>query len=331
MNRLTSLLAIVFAACFTQDLAAQLPPQSTAVLCMYEAPLGEMRKGVYPAYPGSAWSMDGGTTWRQSGLLTSMTNDVARSGTGRLHFLATDAGLFASSDTGRFWTQITDGSMGAALCVLPTSDALWLGTSVGLFVSTNDGRNWESRTNGLPPLDGTYVSALLEMNGTLLAGTAAGVFASTDAGRSWRQSLRVPVHRLTASAAAPGTIAAITEAQTLQLSTDGGATWQEAMSGLPASAVTAYAFHPTDPATRLIAIAQHGVMRSSDAGRTWTYVNGGITNLHLTALAFDPLNPAIVFAGSGSGAYLSRDGASTWSYSAVRLGYVSAIRFFTEK
>lgn len=331
MKRSTLFLTTTFAICLIQSLAAQTSAVSTAVLCMYEAPLGEMRKGVYPAYPGSAWSMDGGTTWRQSGLLTSMTNDVARSASGRLHFLATDAGLFASSDTGRLWSQITDGSMGAALCVLPTADALWLGTSVGLYVSTDEGRSWEQRVNGLPPLNGTYVSELLDINGTLLTGTAAGAFASTDKGHTWRQVMRAPVHRLIAGMAAPGTIAAITEAQTLQLSTDGGATWQESMTGLPAAAVTAYAFHPTDPAVRLVAIAGHGVMRSTDAGRTWAYVNGGITNLQLTALGFDPLNPSIAYAGSGSGAYLSRDGASTWSYSDVRLGYVSTIRFFTEK
>lgn len=332
MKRPTLFLAITFALCLAQDLAAQAPAANTAVLCMYDAPLGEMRKGVYPAYPGSAWSTDGGTTWRQSGLLTSTTNDIARSSSGSHHFLATDLGLFVSTDTGRSWSQYTDGSMGAALCVLPTSNALWLGTAVGIYVSTDMGRTWELRTNGLPALDGTYVSALVETRGTLLAGTAAGVFVSTNQGSTWQPTqMREPVQHLITNAAAPLTIATVTEAQTLHISTDAGVTWTDAMTGLPARAVTAFAFHPTDPATRLVAIAQHGVMRSTDAGRTWSYVNGGITNLHLTALGFDPANPSIAYAGSGSGAYISRDGASTWSYSDVRLGYVSAIRFFAER
>lgn len=332
MKRPTLFLATTFVLCLTLDLAAQTPAVSTTVLCMYDAPLGEMRKGVYPAYPGSAWSTDGGTTWRQSGLLTSMTNDVARSSSGTHHFLATDLGLFVSTDTGRTWSQHTDGSMGAALCVLPTANALWLGTAVGIYMSTDAGRTWELRTNGLPALDGTYVSALAGNESTLLAGTAAGVYVSTNQGRSWQPTpMREPVQHLITNTAAPQTIATVTEAQTLHISTDAGATWTETMAGLPARAVTAFAFHPTDPSVRLVAIAQHGVMRSTDAGRTWSYVNGGITNLHLTALGFDPANPTTAYAGSGSGAYISRDGASTWSYSDVRLGYVSAIRFFAER
>ncbi len=316
-----------------QGLVAQQAKNSTIVLCMYEAPLAEMRAGMYPAYPGSAWSMDGGTSWKQSGLLTSTTNDIARSMTGSHHYLATDAGLFVSADRGSTWKQCTDGSMGAVLSVLPLSDGVWIGTVTGVYHSANEGQSWVTHSTGLPALDGTYVTCLMHTEDALLASTGAGVFARSKDGGDWqpRGLPSIAIRTLVQSPVDPKTIVALTESQGLSLSTDAGRTWNDAQRGLPSPNITAYAFHPTDPATRLVAIAQHGVMRSTDAGVTWAYANGGLSNLQLTSLGFDPANPSIALAGSGSGAYISFDGAGSWSNSNVRLGYVSAIRFFSER
>ncbi len=116
--------------------------------------------------------------------------------------------------------------------------------------------------------------------------------------------------------ASPGTRYVGGTAGAVLKSTDGGATWSRASSGLPRAAVNGLARHPGD-GNVLFAATASGVYRSSDGGISWIAANSGIDLLPVNAIAVDPSNGSILYAGAGSGTtgavFKSVDGGTTWT------------------
>jgi hypothetical protein len=101
--------------------------------------------------------------------------------------------------------------------------------------------------------------------------------------------------------------------------TDGGAHWTAANSGLPDSivasefTVTALAINPQTPSTVYAAIAfsggPAGLWKSVDGGANWQ----NVFTQNVYALAIDAQNPSTVYAGVDSGVARSTDGGATWT------------------
>jgi len=135
-------------------------------------------------------------------------------------------------------------------------------------------------------------------------------------------------------------------------STDGGATWNAASSGLPA--VQAFPTEPWPPNVRVNALAidpvhpgsrgalRHrvarertlyaaiganvsyggGLFQSTDGAASWNAVNSGLPDsLFIDAVAVDPRNPNILYVAGNTGVFRSGDGAASWT----RVGNLSNV------
>ena len=97
-------------------------------------------------------------------------------------------------------------------------------------------------------------------------------------------------------------------------STNGGATWSFANTGLPEGDVFAIAIDPTTTSTLYAALSGQGVFKSTDGGATWNASSTGITSIFLSALAIDPSTPSTLYLGTTSGGvFKSTDSGANWS------------------
>jgi ligand-binding sensor domain-containing protein len=294
----------------------------------YFAPPPSGLSKAAPVYQGFARSTDRGTTWRSLGWLTSFVSGFAIDprNPGRI-VLASDYGVLLSENGGEKWKLTSDWSMPPVLAVRLRGTEIWAATARGIFVSSDDGRQWTARSAGLPVPNGNYVSDILFTSDALLAATADGVFRSADEGKSWTRSglNGEEVFRFVSHPTHSETIAAISQAAGLWVSTDGGRLWDSRGTALPSKRIKCAAFDPRDPRTLLAGTADMGVLRSPDLGQKWELSSGGLTNFNITSLLFDPDIPDRVYAGAENGAFVSDNRGKTWQAFTVRLGYVSGM------
>lgn len=241
-----------------------------------------------------------------------------------------------------------------ALVIDPkNSSILYAGTARGIFKSTDRGQNWRPINSGLTAItiaalaiDPQNPSAIYAGIGAIV-GTGAQIFKTTDGGNSWSEaSFGLPpvppgrgswrhVSVIAIDPQTPRTVyAGITtphDAPALFRSTDGGATWNAAHSGLSVDSggVDTLAIDPQD-FTTIYAAGAFGVFKSTDRGSSWSPANSGLPpcngtyNVFLchTSLAIDPQNPRTLYAGIyGVGVFKSTDGGTSWS--AANTGPVS--------
>ncbi|MGZ3429279.1 MAG: WD40/YVTN/BNR-like repeat-containing protein [Polyangia bacterium] len=98
----------------------------------------------------------------------------------------------------------------------------------------------------------------------------------------------------------PATLYAATADQGVDKSSDAGATWSAASSGLQSMNTTAIALAPSQPAT-LYVTTDKGVHQSLDGGATWAPYNAGLGASEVNALAVDPTDPLSAFAATWDG------------------------------
>ena len=233
-----------------------------------------------------------------------------------------DAGAYRSTNGGASWTPVgwynpvqsyLGGFIGGSVFVLTVApdDSLdgnsFAGTSTGLYRSNNRGENWYQRDTGLAPLTVRSIAAAPGDPHTLLAGT------------SYFDHVRFDTSDL------------IESDGDLQLSADGGQTWQDVTGQL--DRVQHVAFSP-DFANDQTAFAttglvgQHGyanggAYRSTDGGHNWSAV---LTSTVCGALAISPNyasdHTVWVSASSGplgAGLLVSTNGGNSWSMLAATL------------
>jgi hypothetical protein len=124
--------------------------------------------------------------------------------------------------------------------------------------------------------------------------------------------------------AADDVVLAVTS-QGLYLSSDGGASWYAANSGLPRTDLNSAAISPdyANDRTMFVGTAEHGLLRSTDGGATWDAFNTGIEARNVRAIAFSPdyANDGTVFVGTAkswygtwglAGVYKSTDRGQSW-------------------
>jgi photosystem II stability/assembly factor-like uncharacterized protein len=104
-------------------------------------------------------------------------------------------------------------------------------------------------------------------------------------------------------------------------STDGGANWSAANSGLPNSAVSTLAVDAQRAGTVYALVESDGIFKTTDWAATWTAVNCGLPLEHnsIDSLVVDPRNTEIVYAGTFPGVFKSTDGGQSWMAANVGL------------
>ena len=213
---------------------------------------------------------------------------------------------------------------------------LWVASGDGLFWFQQEGAAWSQVGHALAGSDLTCVEA---SDGAVIVGSVDGVMRSLDSGATWQAAdagLTVRHARSVAShPAVPGLVLLGTEPAAIFRSEDYGATWTNCpeIAGLRK---TGRWFLPYSPESGCIrGLAFHGeqayaaaevggALRSNDAGRTWQLTEGstGVAefqdppphHIHpdVHSILTHPGSADLVYAPTGGGFYLSRNGGKMW-------------------
>jgi photosystem II stability/assembly factor-like uncharacterized protein len=158
------------------------------------------------------------------------------------------------------------------------------------------------------------------------ASGAAGLFKTVDAGLSWSHSdaglLPGSLVRVVLAPGAPATIYVAAAPLFFGLeeagggvfkSTDGGATWAAASSGLERSGfLSDLAIDPQTPAT-LYAAAGNRVFKSVDGAASWIDSGAGLRpGATVNTVVVDPVQPSTLYAGTSIGVWKSLDAGASW-------------------
>ena len=252
--------------------------------------------------------------------------------------------VFKSTDGGSIWNDANSGLPGGGIG--DDSFAPWGAFAIdpknpstvyvsrlnsGVYKSTNGGASWRPANSGMPmnsPGDfrSCCVTAVMidpQNPNTLYVSSRNGViFKSTNGGATWNAASSVlpppfllqpgPGSKVLAiDPQRTGTLYAATQ-NGVSKSTDSGASWRPANSGLRAAPVSSVVINP-----QISSFIYAGNLLTTDAGNSWFALSSGLQ--FGVVLAIDPLTPGTVYAGrttdgdSCSGSiFKSLDGGQSW-------------------
>lgn len=238
----------------------------------------------YPDNPRVFKTADGGTSWTSVGRLPdyNVNHLVVDPHQSSYLYGMTSAAVWRSTDGGASWASyaLPATAMGIAADPLVPGRLFVSGYSYStfqvpvVFISTNYGQSWSSTTID-PDTGYAYCVACDPVHtGTVYAGCANGLVSKT---------------------------------------TDGGAHWSSASSGLPTTAyVQAMAVNPGNTDI-VLAAASNGAYRTTDAGGSWSKVGSMSATFDV---ALTPANPALAYClgyDSTARLYVSTDSGATWA------------------
>src|SRR6266436_1884451 len=236
--------------------------------------------------------------------------------------------LLITMDGGGNWTPKNVGTANRAIQILaidknsPSTIYAGSGFNGGIFNSTDGGATWTALNTGLtnpacpaividPTSSNILYASLIPQN----FGPATGVYKSVDGGNTWTSS-GLSGTQVSALAVYPqnhlnvyaGTVFGLSK------STNGGASWSNANTGLTFGGPTAIVIDPTTPTTLYIAAGGGGVFKSTNSAGNWTQVNNGLTTTTVRALVMDPTAASTLYVGtSGGGVFKTADAGASWS------------------
>lgn len=196
------------------------------------------------------------------------------------------------------------------IAVAGTSDA-------GLFASTDSGHTWTA-SKTLSGFTVRALAASANEPGRFVAGTTQGVYLSTDAGNTWSRisdPMNLEMLGITAVAIDPQNPQVI-YAGTTHLpwkTTNGGKTWESIHTGMiNDSDVFSIFIDPHSP-DRVFASACSGIYRSANQGDVWQKMMGiPNTSRRTHVIQLDPTAPSTIYAGTTMGLFRSNDAGGTW-------------------
>jgi photosystem II stability/assembly factor-like uncharacterized protein len=232
--------------------------------------------------------------------------------------------VFKTATGGASWTSVgrlPDYNVTALRVDPHQSDYLYGMTSSAVWRSTDGGASWTSA--GLPASAMGITTDPLVPGRLFVSGYSYSTYAipvvmiSTNYGQSWSMVTLDPDTGYTYCAACDpvhaGTVYAGCAYGLVFKSTDGGAHWDSAGPGLPATSyVQALAVNPQNPEI-VLAAASDGLYRTTDAGGSWARADE-ITMAFDVALT--SANPALAYClgyDTLPCLYVSTDSGATWA------------------
>ena len=278
---------------------------------------------------------DGGNWTRQSttppGFLYEFAADAGQPG----HLmLATTRGMMRSVDAGLTWQRTQTGVYGGyflglkALANGAGQFALLGSSPAGPFVGSVSDVNWPSvagtGASGVPGTNSLSYQSFLEPVSAdgklLLLGTAGHLYKSVNAGSTWTQpSTEFSADELVAAFLNPQNLSlgyAATASRGVLKTTNGGATWLAASSGLGTTKLCSMAVDASNPSVLYAGSSSadpRGIYRSTDAANSWQAVNRGLESRSVCRIVIDPVQSKTIYALTDAGTYKSLDRGDSWT------------------
>jgi hypothetical protein len=224
-------------------------------------------------------------------------------------YLASNFGLFVSTDGGFNWTQGAAPAGDVRSLVLdPTSPAaariLYAGiTGSGVFQSTDGGLNWT------PVLSATTPAVASKLAGGGFSKVVVALAPATSTPNP--AGIQVIYTTMVGTGGAPDPLGVFR-------STDQGNTWNEqAATGLPGTTYGGYSFHmavdPASPGDGIGDIIYYGTLsqaRSTDAGSSFVGLSGLHADTHAWAFAPQSGPLSVVYCGNDGGLFSCTSGVN---------------------
>jgi hypothetical protein len=274
--------------------------------------LGLLAAGLLAVTPAA---VAGTNAWTRAGLADqSLTSIVSTSSA--LYAGAQAGGIQRSPDGGVTWSGAGLDGLGISRLVPDPADAATLyavvdGDAFGggtLRRTTDSGTTWNAvDVPGVAERDVAVVA------GNLYVATTGGIYMSADNGGSWTlrglsgYGVGHGPRRVTVAPTDPDRLYAavkIPGGDQVRRSTDGGATWSDAGAAMGTDSLYGIAVGPAD-ADQVYAASATGPFRSADGAVTWVDMGSYAYGVVATSAG-------IGFATS-AGAFVSRDGGSSWT------------------
>ncbi|MFL6110245.1 MAG: WD40/YVTN/BNR-like repeat-containing protein, partial [Catenulispora sp.] len=231
-------------------------------------------------------------------------------------YAATTNGVFRSGDGGQHWTvaAATLGTPFGDLAVASGDPQKVFASSVyGLYKSSNRGATW-SLAHGF----GSYRVAVSADGSVVYSVSTGGPIRSSDGGVTFGSPgsgfpAATSVMALVLDPQNADTVyAALLSNAGVYKSTDGGAHWTAANTGLTASAYYSLAIDPANSSVLYTGPGPGRIFKTTDAGASWTELTNGLGTSFYHSIAISN-SPPTVIAVTDSGYYKSTNAGSSWT------------------
>ncbi len=252
---------------------------------------GQVIAAGYCLYGGSYraalyLSTDRGATWTVSMprpdtvfYAYACAADPARAGT--FYLGSNSSYLYRTTNRGSTWNLVNSGLPSAAtivsLAVNSDGSTVLAGTSAGIFRSTDQGASW-SLGSGSPSsvMNMAFCRALARHAWALGRVDSMRVYVTTDAGVSWSAPVPGFVTLKTATLVpdpeSPACAYVGTQTGVFR-STDMGANWNPAHTGLRIARISTITAGPWDSERAYLEVSENGVFKTTNRGTSWTRCN----------------------------------------------------------
>ncbi|MEW6731420.1 MAG: IPT/TIG domain-containing protein [Acidobacteriota bacterium] len=284
---------------------------------------------------GGIWlSSDGGDTWSNinGNLAITQFEYIAIHPTDATFVMGgtQDNGTLIRTTTPIFvpesktWTHSQDGDGGAVLVDFNNPSTLYhTFPRVSFERSDNGGSTWLTKRTGLNTNDRTLFYSPIAMDPSNSSTLYFGTFRlnrSTNRGDNWAAISGDLTNggAISAIAVAPNssqTIYVGTSDGNIQVSTNGGTTFNLRVTGLPARYVTRIAVDPTNSQHAYASLSGFGsghVFETTNSGTNWTNISGNLPDIPVNALVIDSSAANRLFIGTDIGVFVTSDGGVTW-------------------
>jgi photosystem II stability/assembly factor-like uncharacterized protein len=245
-------------------------------------------------------SANGGRSWAQEAptLINGAVFAIAFSPDGVTVLCVAPGGVYRNVD-GRWGRSNapTEATPGRSI-VFSRSGRIYLLGRDRLF-SSDDGGARFAAADAEDAAGFETLALLRQPTETLFAVTHGRLVASTNGGKRWQQrsvgDSSEPIETVIADPTVPGRVW-VAAANRLQVSSDGGVSWQAVGSVLPEAHTVVRGIAADPTAATLVVTTHRGTFRSTDAGAHWGLEEGNLP-VHLEAgpLARDPANPGVLY------------------------------------
>lgn len=269
-------------------------------------------------------SQNGGTSW------VPINNGVNSLNVGHLAASPQRPGLILAEGENFLYRTNNDGSAWqlvkntasvnfSALQIHPQNPNLVVGASCccAPLISTNGGTSFQCKTNFDFSSDNLALDPKNQQTIYLISGVQ-GVAKSTDQGNGWNLANSglsdIGVLSIAIDPVNTGNLFVGTRSGRIFKTSNGASSWSASGSDFGNAPIIALAIDPQNPNNVYAMTDYHGkgVYKSTNGGQNWTIKSKGLPTGAIS-LVIDPSNPSKLFAGAYGGAYITTDGAESWS------------------